>query len=222
MFLDAPAILGDGNARLVDEQTFAYAGTTSNISVDISGMEIEAGDFVVCIFGYNGGGGTTYNISGFTQVCNLYQSAAEASNLKIGYKVMSPVDSSITITGGTGLSGAAGAAIVQSWRKIAAYESAATATDSLTILADPPALNVSHGHIIIVAVLGAHKRGSSATFDSADLSLTQIVSDDVKDCTLAAGHIVSDGSEFDPAQYTFNSSDSTNHSWCACTFSLEV
>lgn len=215
--------------QYVGGSTQTSTGTTSDITVSLtsltggSGTAPIAGDFVVVYFGT----GSTANRdlvigSGFTELTELYANSTFDANLVVAYKVMgSTPDTSFTITGGTLATADAGAIAVQVWRNVAQITAFTTATITTSVLCNPPAITPTiAGSVIVSGGAGAHDRGTQ-TFSSSDLTgFITAGGNSTNDVTIGIGYNVWTSGAFDPAAFTFSSTNNSGFASASVTLVL--
>lgn len=233
------AAAGVGGATPVQiEYVGGYAAivtsSSSNVTVTFGGnltgglaSSASAGDLVVVYFAVGSTADVNLVIAGYTEVADLYINDTYDANLAVGYKVMgSTPDTTVTLTGGTLGTANAGAIAIQVWRNVDPLlpldVAAVTATSTNSAAANPPAITpVTSGAVIVAGGAAAHARGS-VTFSSSDLSgfVTSGGANNTNDATVGLGYATWTSGAFDPAAFTFNSTDSGQHSWAAVTLAL--
>jgi hypothetical protein len=210
-----------------------FVGTTSNVTIFIDDLlgglasAPAAGDLVIVYFGTGSTVDRNLVVSGYTEVVELYSSDTHNTNLAVAYKFMGGTpDSSFVLTGGTLSADDGGAVAVQVWRGVDSTTpldvTRTTATGSNSVLCNPPAITpTTSGAIIVSGGAGASNAAAIGLFSSSDL--TDFISEtgrDTKDVTIGLGYKVWTSGSFDPAAFTFSTSDSTNNSWAAVTLAL--
>jgi hypothetical protein len=230
--------------QYVGGRTFAFAGTTSDVSISLNetltgGLATtpSAGDLVIVYFGTGStadrdlvigrtGGFTPIP---YTEVAELFSNDTFDTNLAVAYRRLTGGLSGDTflvpITGGTLNTADAGVVAIQVWRGVDAVTpldvTQTTATGGNTVLCDPPAITpTTNGAIIVSGGAGAHSSGTQ-TFSSSDLTeFLTVGQDDTNDATIGLGYHVWTSGAFDPAQFTFSGKDGTTFSWAAVTLAL--
>lgn len=219
------ALMANQAPRIIAIETGEGDGG-STPTLDVSGMELSENDVLVIFFAVaDTGANETFNMTGFTQVADLYQSDTYETNLHVGYKVQtSSPDSTVTI-------GPAGMSASDSWSVVAFNVrginattldvAATTVTTGNTLLINPPAITpVTNGSIIISG--GTSADNGFVTYTSGDLNDFQSFTGDQGSsrCHLAVGWAEGTTSEFDPAEFGASTSDNSASSVCACTLAL--
>jgi hypothetical protein len=213
-----------------------FVGSTSNITVTLTSLtgglasQPAAGDFVLVYFGVAANQDRNLVVSGYTELTELYIASGFQSNntnLAVAYKFMTGTpDTSITLTGGTFDVTYGGAVYISVWRKVNRTTpfdvTQTTATINNSVRPDPPAITpVTPGSVIIAGGAGAHDRNASGTYGSSDLTAFRTaVGNDDKDATIGGGYKVWTGGAFNPARFTFGSTDNTAFSSAAVTLAL--
>jgi len=214
-----------------------FAGTTSNVTVPLTSLTgglasaPAAGDLVVVYFGT----GSTVNrnlvISGYNLIADLFAGSVYDTNLETAYKFMGATpDTSFTLTGGTLSTSDAGAVAVQVWRGVdqtTPFDVTLTAsTGTNTVLCDPAAITpVTPGAVIIAGGAGAHNNGVGSsgirTYSSSDLTaFLSTGQNNTNQVTIGLGYHVWTSGSFNPAQFTFSGTNSTNFSYVSVTLAL--
>ena len=208
-------------------------GSTNNITVTLTSLtgglatQPAAGDFVIVYFGIGApNNNKTPVISGYTELVLLKQADTESITLLVAHKFMTGTpDTSITLINGTENTADAGAVYISVWRNVNTTTpfdvTQTTSQSSNSVLANPPAITpVTTGAIIVAGGAGAHNRGVQ-TYSSSDLTgFLSAGGDDSNNATIGGGYNVWTSGSFDPAQFTFSSTDSTNFSRAAVTLAL--
>lgn len=209
-----------------------FVGSSSNINISLTSLTgglasaPAAGDFVLVYFGNGDGGLASLTISTYSQIALLNASDTNDTNLVVGYKFMGATpDTTVTFTGGTASSENAGAVYISVWRNVDTTSpldvTSTTATGSNSVLCNPPAITpVTAGSYIVSGGSGGHAAGTR-TYSSSNLTdFLSAGANDVYDVTIGGGYNVWTSGSFDPAQFTFSTSDSTAYSWAAVTVAL--
>lgn len=225
----APAPAG---IQYVGGHVEGFAGTTSNVTIFIDDLlgglasAPAAGDLVIVYFATGSSVNRDLVVSGYTEIVELYSNDGGDTNLAVAYKFMGGTpDVSFTLTGGTFSTADAGAVAVQVWRGVNSVTpldvTQTTATGINSVLCNPPAITpTTSGAVIVSGGAGAHNR-SAGTFSSSNLTgFISALGDDNTDLTIGLGYHVWTSGAFDPAAFTFSSTDSTNFSWAAVTLAL--
>lgn len=215
--------------------SLGYLGTTSNISVTLTSLTggVEAApaenDVVIVYFatGSNASSRDFYIGSNFTRLARLYADDTADTHLEVAYKVMgSSPDTSVSIVGGTGNAADGGAVAVHVWRNADTrlpIEVLSTATGTNSVLCNPPSITPTlNGAVILAGGGGGHTAGGGRTFGAAALSnfVTVGSQNDTYDSTVGVGSFAWTSGAYDPAAFTFSTTDSTNYSWAAVTLAL--
>lgn len=206
---------------------------TSNVSVPLTSLtggvasSPSTGDLVTLYFGVSHNSTTppTPTATGYSTIALLNSNDSHDALLLVSYKLLTAADTSITINANS-VSGNALSVYVSVWRNIdATYPfdvAATTATGQNSVLANPPAITpVTSGSYIIAGAEGAHVAGTQ-TYSSSDLTnfLSSGADGSNRDSTIGGGYNQWTSGTFDPAQFTFSSSDNTAYSWAAATLAL--
>jgi hypothetical protein len=224
--------VGGGNIKYVGGRTYGFLGTTSDVTISLSGTlsggldtSPSTGDLVIVYFGTGSTADRNLVVSGYTEVTELYADSTFDTNLVVAYRVYTFGSSLITFTGGSLSANDAGAVAIQVWRGVDAgtpfdvTETTATTTNS--VLCNPPAITpTSRGAVIVSGGAGAHNDGTD-TFSSSDLTdFLTVGQGDTNDVTIGLGYKVGVSGAFDPAQFTFSGTDSTSFSSASVTLAL--
>lgn len=220
------------NIEYVGGYTQGFVGGTTNRTITLTSLTgglasaPAAGDLVIVYFGTGATVDRNLVVSGYTEVVELYSNDNYDTNLVVAYKFMGGTpDTNFVLTGGTLSSNDAGAVAIQVWRGVNqttpldVTETTATGTNS--VLCNPPAITpVTEGAVIVSGGAG-RPEVESGTYSSSDLTafLTAFGSD-INDVVIGLGYYVWTSGSFDPAQFTYSISDSTNNSWAAVTLAL--
>lgn len=229
-FLRAAAGNTGGGIQYVGGYVIGRLGNVDDINITLTSLTggiasaPAAGDFVLIywctadVF--------TNTISGYTSIATAFASDNTPSAIRASYKFMtSTPDTSATVTGGTGNSNNPGAAYVSVWRGVNTTTpmdvTRTTASSANSVLANPPAITpVTSGAVIVAGGAGGHIAGTQ-TFSSSNLtSFLSAGANDTRDVTIGGGYNEWTSGAFDPAAFTFSSSDATGYSWCAITVAL--
>ena len=228
--------IGDGSLGLVyvGGYTLGYTGTTSNIDVSLTGLtggvdtRPRAGDIVIVGFA-TGDAMVSDNrdlvISGYTEIAELWSNDTYDTNLVLAYKVMtSTPDTSVTISGGTLSSSAAGAVAVHVWRNINSTPLDVSAVSKTTIDTALPSFNpittITENSVVICCGAGAHTNGTK-TFTASQLSnfITSGYNDNY-DVTIGMGSFLLLSGTFFPDSWSFSGSDSSSNSNASIVIAL--
>jgi len=174
--------------------------TMANGHLDVSGMDIQEGDFVIVYWAANGI--ADFQPSGYTELAALRQTGTNNATLEIFYKEQtSTPDTTITIPQGTGLPWDA-VGLVQVWRNAIAPQGVQSSSSTDDVRPDPPAIDALRGDVVVFAGAGAHDDGVD-TFSSSDADLTSGGASDNNDITLGVGFVsIADDATFNPAQFS--------------------
>ena len=172
-------------------------------------------------------GGTA---TAYTTVADLYANSNSVdTNFGVFWKVMEyPADTGIICPNGSFSGSFGGTVAIQAWRGIANASSPFdTAANSVavggTVLVNASAITTSTDNCTIIVIgAGSHQRNAN-TYSSSDLSnFRTSVSDNTYDSTIGIGsYLQTSPGTFDPAQWTFGGTDSTNYSYAAVTMALK-
>lgn len=192
------------------------------------GSAAQIGDIVILAVGYGVQSLRDGGIPGsYTSVANLSSDDSFDCRLKVGYKILTSADTSVSITGTGNVTDASGAA-VHVWRNINATTpmdvTATTATGINAAQPDPPAITpVTAGAIIIV--VGAAGGGTLALFSGPAMTGGLSYLEEGWGADTTDGHVAmyaktnwSSGA-FNPAAFSGGGGAGTS-SWCACTLAL--
>jgi hypothetical protein len=217
----------------VGGSTQSGTGTTSNISIsltDLSGGTDTApleGDMVIIAIEMCGTTNKSYRIANYTQIADLYANDTEDSNLNVGYRFMGTTpDTTATITGGTGATADAFAAVVQVWRNVdptTPMDVTPTTVSTLnTAIPNPPAITpITAGAQILAAAGSAHTGGAAVVYTASYLSNFRTISgNSTNDATVGMGNIAWTSGAYDPAAWTWSGTNSTAFSTTSVTFAL--
>jgi hypothetical protein len=214
----------------VGGKTFARIGSTSTTSQSLTNLTggsnaaPQEGDLVVIAVATGSTALRSQAVTGYTQIASLYSNDTEDTNLWVGYKIMSSTpDTTVTIPG-SGNTDDAQTVAIQVWRN-AQYEDVATAIGSNTVLANPPSITTNTGNTIVLVIgAGGHdvadEGAQTYAASYADNFLT-IGSNDSVDSTIGFGSVSRPtAGAYDPAAFTFSTSDSLAFSFAAVTVVL--
>lgn len=208
-------------------------GTTSTITIPITSRltggtdsSAQEGDLVIVAIELCGITDKSYRIEGYTEIADLYISDTEDSNLQVGYKFMGATpDTEVNITGGTGSTADASAAVIYVWRGVDPANpvdvTPVTNSQNNTGIPNPPAITPITSGAEIIVVAGTAHTGGTDTFTASYLSnFASVGANDGNDATVGIGSISWASGEYDPAAWTWSQSDSTAFSTNAVTFAL--
>ena len=210
--------------------TQGFSGTTSNVTITFGGnltggiaSSASEGDIVIVYFGTGSTSDQNLVVAGYTEIQELYSNDTFDTNLVVAYKQMGATpDTTFVLTGGTLSTLDAGAVVVQVWRNVDPdLILATTATGNNSVLCDPPAVTPTiAGSYIVAGGAGGHSRGTF-TYSSSDLTAFRSVgANDSNDVTVGVGYHEWASGAFNPAAFTFGSTNSTDFSWAAVTLVL--
>lgn len=220
--------------EFVGSYVLGYAGTTSAKEVSLISLtggiatQPSEGDIVVCVVGASEfyGRGDAYLPTGYTQLYYGKATDTRIAKIRVCYKIMgSTPDTSLRIAGGTEDQDFAGVCGVMVFRGVDLTNpfnvSILTAAITNTAKPNPPAITpTTNGAIIVSGGVGAYA-STGGGYTSSDLEnfKTTYGSDDY-DVSIGIGIKTWTSGTFDPAQFTFNTSDSTDNA--AIGFSLAL
>lgn len=219
--------------ELVGTYVQGFSGTTSDIVVSLTslsggvGTAPAAGDIVVVYWGV-GSASTAAGaptITGYQEISSLTSTDTQSTRLLVAYKVMGATpDTSLTVVGGTTNTNWGGAVAVHVWRNawLGQFDvTATTATGTNSVLCDPPSITpITSGAVVISGGAGAHTRGSQ-TYSSSDLSnFVSTTGNNEEDIVIGVGSADWASGAFNPAQFTFSGSNSSEYSWAAVSVVL--
>lgn len=196
------------------------------------GIDTQPREGDVVIVGFATGGAQNYDsrnlvVAGFTEINELYSNDTYDANLVLAYKVMTSTPAtSVTITGGTLSTSAAGAVAVHVWRNVnISTQLDVSAVTNTGIDTAKPSFNsitpVTDGAVVICCGSSGHTAGT-CTFTSGDLS-NFITSgyNDKYDATIGMGSILMPvAGPFTASQFGFSGSDSTSFAWASIAIAL--
>jgi hypothetical protein len=184
------------------------------------------GDIVIIAVAIASVTNRAFNISGYTQIADLFQTDTEATNLFIGYKIMGATpDTSFTLTSGSYSTTQAGTVAVHVWRNIDQTTpldvTPTTALHVSTIIPNPPSITPTTTKSVIIAVGGAAHTGGVDTFGATYLSnFITIGNNSTDDSTVGMGSLAWTGGAYDPAAWTCTQATSTAFSAASATIAL--
>lgn len=223
---------GATGIQYVGGYTTSYTGTaTTSVSLtSLTGGIASApsiGDLVIFCIGNASDGTTTINMgtSDYTSIVDLYTNDTYDTSLYALYKILSTAETSISVDTGIA-SGESSTFYVSVWRNVDSVAPfdvlPTTATGISSILANPPSITpVTSGSYIVAVGAGAANAGIQ-TYSSTDLTdfQTRGVNASSIDSTIGGGYYQWTSGTFDPAAFTFSTSNSTAYSWAAATVAL--
>jgi hypothetical protein len=204
----------------------APAETTgsSSISVSLSGLGVQVGDFVILAAAVRGTGNLTFSAtSGYIAVADLFISSSTNTNLGVFYKRLTAVDATATVSYGSTTNSAI--AFVYVWRGInvatplAGTTTTATAVDSAR--PDAPSITTTASNAIVIAI-GA---GAGPLFSVSPLTAPSGMTNFANyrlTSTLAVGVasvVVPAAGAYDPASFG-GGGVVAGQSYCAVTMAL--
>ena len=218
----------------VGGRTQSAVGTTSNISVSLTGLtggaatSPSAGDLVIIAIEITGTSDKPYRISDYTLIADRYSNASTYdSNFQVGYKFMGTTpDTTATITGGTGNTADGFSAIVQVWRNVNSTTpldvAAQFASSTSSGIPDPASITPVTAGARIIAAAGTGHNGGTDTFTASYLSnfLTVGREGTTNDSTVGMGNIAWTSGAYNPAAWTFSQTNSTAFANNSVTFAL--
>lgn len=162
--------------------------------------------------------------TGFTAVASLFSSDSSSTNLFVGYKVVGGTpDTSVTLSATSASIG--GAVAIQVWRgvdtKLPLDLVAQTVVAANTILANPPSITPNTpGAVIVAGGAGAYGLTTAQTYSATGLSAFRTASPTTGRTIVGVGYSAWNSGAFDPAQFTFNTTNSGSYSCAAVTLAL--
>lgn len=219
----------------------AYTSTNATAEADVSfsltsltgglASAPSVGDLVVvCVStGSSSGSGNTPSVTtGYTTVADAFADDSNSAHLFIAYKLLTAADTTVTVNGGAGGTSSSMAVYISVWRNVdTTYPvdilNAATASSANSVLANPPAITpVDSGSCIIAVGAGGYNSAFARTYGSSDLTdfRSSGIASDLYDAVIGGGYSRWTGGSFDPAEFTFSTTDSTAFAWCAATFAI--
>jgi hypothetical protein len=212
--------------------TQGYAGTTSDIVVPLTTLTggtdsaPSADDIVVVCFSVSSTATRAIVIAGYTIIATGYVSDTYDTELRAGYKLMGVTpDTTVTLTGGTTSTTAAGVVEVHVWRGVDLVTPIDVTTVTTTgtnsgIPTPPPITPITPGAIILAGAGNAHNR-NAGTFTASYLSnFLTVFQSDTNDATGGLGSVEWASGTYTPAAWTFSANDSTSYSRVAFTTAL--
>ncbi len=166
---------------------------------------------------------TDVQVTGFTEIADLYVNENLDANFGAFYKIMGGTPDTTISVSPTGGSGEGGAVAIHVWRGVDTTTpldvAAVTATGSNSHLPNPPSITPTTSGAVIIAMGGSGL--STAIYQSSDLSnFISTFSGTTRFGKVGMGSKDWTGGAFDPAAWTYSGSDSTNQGWCAVTIAL--
>jgi hypothetical protein len=212
--------------------TQGYSGTASNIVVPLTTLTggtdsaPSADDIVVVCFSIGTTATRALVIAGYTIIATGYANDTFDTELRAGYKLMGVTpDTTVTLTGGTISTAAAGVVEVHVWRGVDLVTPIDVTTVTTTgtnsaIPTPPPITPITPGAIILAGAGNAHNRGSG-TFTASYLSnFLTVVQSDTNDATGGLGSVAWASGTYTPATWTWSAANSTSYSRVAFTTAL--
>lgn len=213
--------------------TQGYAGTTANIVVPLTTLTggtdsaPSADDIVVVCFSVGSTVALGIAIAGYTTIASGTASDTFDATLIAGYKLMGVTpDTSVTLTGGTISTGAAGVVEVHVWRGVDLVTPIDVTTVTTTginsgIPTPPPLTPITPGAIILAGAGNAHSGGSTPVFTATYLSnFLTISANDTNDATGGLGSVAWLSGTYTPATWTWSGTPSGGFSRVAFTTAL--
>jgi len=207
-----------------------FTGQTTDRTVTLTSLTggiasaPSAGDLVIVCFGTGSSANTALAVAGYTEVQEVYANDSADTNFVVAYKFMGGTpDTSVILAGGTQSTSDAGAVYVAVWRGVDTTVDVRyrIGTALNTVRPNPlPITPDTDGSIVLVAGAGGHTAGAQ-TFSSSELTDFQSEGrNDTFDATIGGGYIEWTSGAFDPAQFTFSTTDSTGYSNASATLTL--
>jgi len=221
--------------QYVGGKTTAQAPTGNN-SFNVNLTDLTGGlasspaanDLVIVYYATGSSSDRDLVVSDYTEIVELYANDSIDTNLAVAFKFMGVTPDTQCTLGGTGSTTESAVIAVQVWRGVNQTTpfdvTQTTAVGINSLLCNPPAITpTTSGAIIVSGGAGAHNNQTATTYSSSDLTsfITQgAVSTTGFKPTMGIGYHVWTSGSFDPAQFTFSSTDSTAYSWAAVTLAL--
>jgi hypothetical protein len=209
------------------------SGTTSGgtVTVSLTGLtggiasSPSIGDIVVISIGVAGATSqpVTPTVTGYTQIATTGATDTNATRIYTGYKILTAADTSVAYSWTA--SNGSSTAYVSVWRNVdATYPldvAAKTVSQQNGILINPSAITpITSGAYIVVAGAGANSAGIQ-TYGSSDLNdFRSLGVNNTYDSVIGGGYNQWTSGAFDPAAFTFSSSDSATYSCASTTLAL--
>lgn len=222
---------GGGNIQFVG----AVAGSAvsaASLNVSLSGTLTGGvgsspivGDVVVVCAAQYSSGDINMNVTGYTELCDLFSNDTVDANLIVSYKRMiSTPDTSFTVTSTTNFEMAV---VAHVWRNVNATTpidvTTTTATGTNSALANPPSITPVTGGAIILAV-GAAATTNDNSFTNSQLSNfreeSRYTSGGNRGALVGVGSYAWAGGAFNPNAFSLSAFDSVVFSWAAATLAL--
>lgn len=227
----ATPIAASASIEYVGGYTVGFTGSSSDRTITFGGnltgglaSSASAGDLVIIYFGTASLSNTDLVVTGYTELTELFSGSTYDTNLVVAYKEMGEVpDTTILLTGGTRSANDAGVVVIHVFRNVDPTTILTTTAPATTsVICNPPAVTPTvAGSYIVAGGAGAHSRGT-ITYSSSDLTaFLSSGADDTHDSTVGAGYKEWTSGEFDPAAFTFGSTNSSGFSSAAVTLVLQ-
>jgi len=167
--------------------------------------------------------------SGYTTIDAIGANDSVDNALTFSYKVMTATpDTSVTMTG-TGSSSRTQVVAIQVWRNIDTTNPIDVLAPSVatinTVLANPPSITTITKNSTIIAVgSGGHTISGGISYSSSNLDNFSSVGVSLTTNEIVIGmgsKFIQEIGSFDPAQFSFGSSDSNIYSSCGMTIALK-
>ena len=210
-----------------------YTGTASNIVVPLTTLTggtdsaPSADDIVVVCFSVGSTVALGIAIAGYTTIASGTASDTFDATLTAGYKLMGVTpDTSVTLTGGTISTAAAGVVEVHVWRGVDLVTPIDVTTVTTTGInsgtpTPPPLTPITPGAIILAGAGNAHSGGSTPVFTATYLSnFLTISANDTNDATGGLGSVEWASGTYTPATWTWSGTPSSGFSRVAFTTAL--
>ena len=216
----------------VGSQIAAFQGTTSTstITFNLTGGANTtplANDLVIVAvsIGANSNINPSLAVTGYTSVAELYAPDTQSTDLFVGYKFMGSTPDTNFTRPATGNTAHAGAYAVHVWRNVdltTPLDVTRTVVQGLnTAIPDPPAITPTTTNTQIIVIGASAHRAGTPTFTASYLSSFRTIgSDDTVDTTLGIGNVAWTSGTYNPAAWTFGSTDSTNYSYLSVSMAL--
>jgi hypothetical protein len=212
--------------------TQGYAGTTSDIVVPLTTLTggtdsaPSADDIVVVCFSISSTATRAIVIAGYTIIATGYANDTYDTELRAGYKLMGVTpDTTVTLTGGTISTAAAGAVEVHVWRGVDLVTPIDVTTVTTTgtngaVPTPPPITPITPGAIILAGAGNAHNEGTE-TFGASYLSnFITAGGNDTNDATGGLGSVEWASGTYTPATWTWSGTSTSAFSRVAFTTAL--
>lgn len=220
-----------GQVAAVDGSTATNTTVTIALTGGIASTPAE-GDFVLISYGIDSTGNIAMTsgkliTADYSLVAETYVLDGQASNAAFWRKFMGAVPDTTLVVGPTGATTWAGAVSIQVFRGVDPTTpldvAAVTATAANTVIVDPPSITPeTSGAVIVVIGHGAHATTAPALFTASYLSNFKTVLSYVgsRNATVGAGWVSWTSGAYNPAAWTFTSSNSSQYSNSSITMAL--